>query len=214
MESKKYLDDISEIKNMMNKSSRFISLSGLSGVMAGIYALGGAALAYFKINTDRMSAYSDLTEMDTMFQERALTFELLMIAGGVLVLALATGVLLSIRKAKRVGEKIWTHSSKRLVINFFIPLLAGGLFSIAMLQYGYLSLVAPATLVFYGLACVNASKYTFGDVRYLGIANIVLGLVATQFVGYGLFFWAMGFGVLHILYGSLMYFKYDRAAQE
>ncbi|NAS11055.1 hypothetical protein [Poritiphilus flavus] len=214
MESKKYLDDISEIKNMMNKSSRFISLSGLSGVMAGIYALGGAWLAHSKISADRMSAYSDLSEMETILQERELTIELLMIAGGVLVLALGTGILLSIRKAKREGEKIWNHSSKRLVINFFIPLLAGGLFSIAMLQYGYLSLVAPATLVFYGLACVNASKYTYGDVRYLGIANIVLGLIATQFVGYGLFFWAMGFGVLHILYGTLMYYRYDRAKQD
>ena len=94
--------------------------------------------------------------------------------------------------------------------NFLIPLGAGGLFCLAMLQYGYVALIAPATLLFYGLSCVNASKYTLGDIRRLGLACIALGLVATQFVGYGLLFWAVGFGGFHLLYGSIMYFKYEK----
>ncbi len=210
MESKNYLEDISEIKNIMNRSTRFISLSGLSGILAGIYALIGAFLAQILISSHSTAPYETNGIERTIRNSTELTSQLFLLAIAVVVLAMLTGIVLSIRKAKKSGENIWNVSSRRLVYNFFIPLVAGGLFCLVLLQYGIVGLVAPATLIFYGLACVNASKYTFGDVRYLGIINIVLGLVATQFVGYGLYFWALGFGVMHILYGALMHYKYDR----
>lgn len=105
---------------------------------------------------------------------------------------------------------MWDVSSRRLVLNFLIPLVAGGAFCLVLIQYGIAGLVAPATLIFYGLACINASKYTMRDIRYMGVAFIILGLVSTQYIGYGLYFWALGFGVCHIIYGALMYYKYDR----
>lgn len=206
MEANKYLNDISEIKNMMNKSSRFISLSGLSGVLAGIYSLIGAFLAYKIIYTDsyQLGAYRNLivTE-DAMIQ-------LFGIAFGVILASLITGIVLSMRKAKKQGDKIWDASSKRLLINFMIPLATGGIFILFLIEkeiYGY---VAPLTLIFYGLACVNASKYTLGDVRYLGITLLILGLISAYFIGFGLLFWALGFGFCHLFYGAVMYFKYER----
>jgi hypothetical protein len=44
----------------------------------------------------------------------------------------------------------------------------------------------------------------------LGICEIGLGLIASIYMGYGLLFWAVGFGVLHIIYGIVMYMKYER----
>lgn len=208
MGSNKYLDDITEIKNMMRRSSRFISLSGLSGILAGIYALVAAVIAH-RVLGSNFSSYT--LAQDTIKGDEDLPGKLAMIAITTLILAVVTGVFFSIRKAKKSGENIWDDSSKRLVLNFSIPLLTGGAFCLVLIQYGLLGLVAPATLIFYGLACVNASKYTLGDMRYLGIINIILGLVASQFIGYGLYFWALGFGVLHVVYGSLIYFKHDRA---
>lgn len=206
MENEKYLNDISEIKNMMNQSSRFISLSGLSGVLAGIYSLIGAWLAYKTI-------YFDMTSMgnyrNLIISQDSIN-KLFIIASTVLILSIITGIALSVRKAKKTEDKIWNVSSKRLVINFAIPLATGGFFILFLIEKEMLSLVAPLTLLFYGLACVNASKYTLGDVRYLGITMIILGLLSTWFLGYGLLFWALGFGVCHIIYGSMMYFKYDR----
>ena len=206
MENEKYLNDISEIKNMMNQSSRFISLSGLSGVLAGIYSLIGAWLAYKTIyfDTTSMGNYRNLIISQDSINK------LFIIASSVLILSIITGIALSVRKAKKTEDKIWNVSSKRLVINFAIPLATGGFFILFLIEKEMLSLVAPLTLLFYGLACVNASKYTLGDVRYLGITMIVLGLLSTWFLGYGLLFWALGFGVCHIIYGSMMYFKYDR----
>jgi hypothetical protein len=133
-----------------------------------------------------------------------------LIAGTVIILSIITAILLSYQKATKHNEKVWNASSKRLVINFLIPLATGGIFILFLIEKEFLGLIAPLTLIFYGLACVNASKYTLGDVRYLGLTQIILGLLSLWFLGYGLLFWALGFGFCHILYGSVMYFKYDR----
>jgi len=201
MEAKDYLKDIQDIKSMMAQSSQFISLSGLSGILAGIYALVGAYFAYCIIENDR-SYY--ITLESTSFKL------IVVIALLVLILSIVTAYLLTIRKAKKMGEKVWNPTSKRLIINFCIPLLTGGIFTLLLLKNGYYGLIAPITLIFYGMACVNASKYTLRDVRYLGITQIILGLIATEFSGYGLYFWVLGFGICHILYGSIMHYKYDR----
>lgn len=206
METNKYLNDITEIKNMMNRSSRFLSLSGLSGILAGVYCLIGAWLAYEALHSDSaiFSSYESLIVSENTMKR------LFAIAFIVILFSLFTGIMLSIKKAKKENEKIWDASSKRLIINFAIPLATGGFFILFLIEkeiYGY---VAPLTLIFYGLACVNASKYTLGDVRYLGITMIILGLASSYFIGYGLLFWALGFGVCHIFYGSVMYFKYEK----
>ncbi len=208
MSEQDYLQDISEIKNMMNKSSRFISLSGLSGILAGIYALIGAYFAN-GIITD----YGEYIKSDTIINSvnpNVFELELIVIALLVISLSIITGIILTSKKAKKSGDNIWNKTSIRLLSNFLIPLVTGGIFSLILLDYKIIGMIAPSTLIFYGLACVNASKYTLGDIRYLGIANIILGLISTQFIGYGLYFWAFGFGVLHIAYGTLMYLKYEK----
>lgn len=204
MKNEKYLQDISEIRNIMDKSSRFISLSGFSGVLAGIYSLIGAWLAYKTIyfDTETLGEYRNLVITQPMIDK------LFLIAFSVLALSILTAVVLSARKAKKRNESLWNSTAQRLLINFLIPLVSGGFFILLLIEKEILGLVAPLTLLFYGLACINASKYTLGDVRYLGITLILLGLLSTWFLGYGLLFWALGFGVCHIIYGSVMYFKY------
>uniref|UniRef100_UPI00404977A2 hypothetical protein n=1 Tax=Flavobacterium sp. TaxID=239 RepID=UPI00404977A2 len=206
MESNKYLKDIQDIKEMMSKSTQCISLSGLSGVLAGMYALIGAWFAYRTIYFD----YSPMGSYRNLVISQMAVYKLLLIALLVLVASIITGVVLSVRKAKKLEESIWNKASQRLIINFMIPLVTGGFFILFLIEKEILNLVAPLTLIFYGLACVNASKYTLRDVRYLGITIIILGLLSTWFINYGLLFWALGFGVCHIVYGSMMYFKYDR----
>ena len=197
----RYLNDISEIKNMMSKSSQFISLSGFAGIMAGIYALIGAFIANQLI--ENHEGYYITLESNT-FKLIVLTAFL------VLLLSVVTATILTYVKAKKVGEKVWNPTSKRMLINFLIPLVTGGIFALLLLRNENYGLIAPVTLIFYGLACVNASKYTLRDVRYLGLTITILGLIATEFSGYALEFWALGFGVCHIIYGTMMYFKYDR----
>ena len=214
MKNEKYLQDLSEIKQMMHRSSRFISLSGLAGVFAGCYAIIGAIIAKMLLS-DGTPAYFENNDLVTTGHITAeLMNQLVAVAVAVLILAIGTAIYLTTRKARKNGQKIWDSTSKRLVVNFFAPLLAGGLFCLVLLQYGLIGLIGPCMLIFYGLALIHASKYTFADLRSLGYANLVLGLIATQFIGYGLYFWAVGFGLFHIIYGIWMHNKYDRKSAE
>ena len=200
MESKDYLKDLSEIKDLMNKSSRFISLSGLSGIMAGVYAIMGAAIAYYLV-----SKYS----YGTLILDGQIFRLVMLVLALVAILSIVTGIVLTTQKAKKHGTKIWDATSKRLVINFLIPLVAGGLYILIILGNGKYGQTGGLMLIFYGLALVNASKYSISDIRYLGYIEIILGLIAALFPGYGFWLWVLGFGVMHIVYGTWMHFKYD-----
>jgi hypothetical protein len=196
MSEQEYLNDISEIKNLMNRSSRFISLSGLSGIFAGIYALIGAAVAYWLVaNSGREYLILD----GQVF--RLIMLDLFLIA----LMSVVTAIFLTTRKARKNGENIWDASSRRLIINFLIPLVAGGAYILIILNQQKYGQTGALMLIFYGLALINASKYSIGHVRYLGITEIILGLIAAIFPGYGFWLWVIGFGVMHILYGSIMF---------
>ena len=212
----KHLKDISEIRSLMERSSRFISLSGLSGVSAGLSALLGAAAVYWYFNwTPFVSAsYEGGSSDSSVRYGTKLGFApgefLVMVAALVLLFAIIGGVYFTTRKAKKKGQKIWDKLSQKLLLNLLIPLAAGGIFCIALIHEGQFDMVAPAMLVFYGLALVNGGKYTLSDIHYLGLCEICLGLIALFFKGYSLEFWAFGFGILHIIYGIMMYIKYER----
>jgi len=202
------LKEISDIKRIMERSSRFISLSGLSGVVAGLCALTGA---YFANNTIKNFYDYNHEELTRNIGPEALKMRLLMIAAIVLAASLILAFLFTWRRAKQNHLPIWDLTARKLVWNVLIPLISGGLFILAMLQYSEWRFVAPACLIFYGLALVNGSKYTLTDIRYLGYLEIILGLVNTQYTGYGLYFWAAGFGILHIIYGAIMWWKYEKS---
>ena len=203
------LQDIKDIRRIMERSSRFVSLSGLSGVAAGICALIGVFIANNILNNYYGSYNSRGIFSGDDFSKLKIKFTVLAII--VFVIAFIASFYLTWLKAKKQGLPIWDHTTKRLAWNMIVPLISGGIFILGMLRYDVLLFIAPTCLIFYGLALVNASKYTLSDIRYLGYCELVLGLVNMFMPGYGLWIWAIGFGVLHIVYGVAMWRKYERS---
>lgn len=202
--SQELKDDLHHIRKMMEQSSRFISLSGLSGVAAGVVALAGSTAAWVVMKRHGVDYFNNYTGHSSY----ALDLDLLLLATIILVVALGLGILITVNKTKRQGLKVWTATTKKLLIALFTPLVFGGMFCLAALYHGYFAPIAPLTLVFYGLALINAGRHTFSDIQNLGYCQAFLGVIAMLMPGYGLVFWALGFGVLHIVYGLLMYKKY------
>ena len=210
MKEEELHNELASIRNIMERSSKFISLSGLSGILAGVYALIGAGIVYKelypqipKLNRSTIGLfYGSHISVDALY--------VLVVALIVFLLSIGTGVFLTIRKAKKNNQPVWGNTSRTLLLNMLVPLVTGGVLILILLDRGYYNVVAPLCLIFYGLALINASNFTFKDVRYLGLLEIVLGLTTACIPNYGLQFWAIGFGVLHIIYGSIMYLKYDR----
>ncbi|QOI98747.1 MAG: hypothetical protein HRU69_15210 [Flammeovirgaceae bacterium] len=203
-ETHDYQHDIASIREVMERSSKFLSLSGLSGVMAGVYALAGAVVAYHLLYYPQAPLGSP-----PVTATQAVILRLLTLASAVLVLSIGTAIAMSYRKAKRAGSSIWNKTSRQLLALLGMPLVTGGLLILTFIINKYFALIAPACLVFYGLALVNASSITVKEIGYLGFSQLLLGLVAALLPGYGLIFWGVGFGVLHIIYGAVMHYRYD-----
>ncbi|MBN2746548.1 MAG: hypothetical protein JXR34_07455 [Bacteroidales bacterium] len=210
-----HLDQLKEIRQIMEKSTKFISLSGISGVWVGFVALAGIAVVLFSFDSYFFTRYSDggVFSVDKLLNyndlNRLIRF-VLIDALIMLVFAIGGAILLTIRKAKKKGLSVWDKTAKRFLVSLMVPLATGGIFTLILIYHGIFAMAGPATLIFYGLALINAGRFTLNDIRFLGLFEVLLGLLAALFLGYTAIFWAIGFGLLHIIYGLVMYFKYEK----
>jgi hypothetical protein len=197
-DEKERMDDIVAIRAMMERASKFLSFSGLAGISSGIVALAGAWVAGGILVG--ASAAPEGTVAAYLFLDASL------------VLLASFGLILffSRRVAKRKGIPLWGSAARYVAFALAVPLLAGGVLSIVLLAHGLAWLIPACMLTFYGLALLNAGNFTFGEIRVLGVAEVLLGLLAAALPDYGLWFWAAGFGLCHILYGILHFRKYER----
>ncbi len=206
------LSELKQIRNLMERSSRFIGLSGFSGIAAGTCALIGAFILYRYLNAvpfegDYLNYWKAVHSQKWSVGYRTFLF---LDGAGTALAAIIFGVYFTMRKANKKGQSIFDKTAFRLLFNMAIPLITGGVFCLALLYYNLIFLIPASTLVFYGLALVNGSKFTLHEVQYLGFSEIILGLVALFVVNYSIEIWALGFGILHIIYGAFMYFKYEQ----
>ena len=202
MEKEKYLDDLSEIRKIMSHSSRFLSLSGLSGVSTGLIALAGAFLAK-QLVFNRGSYLIN----EAVVISGDLLRDLVLIAIGTLLLSVVSALWFTARKSRSENEQVWDAQAGRLLVNLLIPLITGGVLCLILLWMGYVGFLPAMTLIFYGLALVNGSHYTLSHIRYLGLAEILLGLLAFLVIGQSLYIWMLGFGLLQMVYGLLIQHK-------
>lgn len=208
------LQQIQQIRSMMERSSRFISLSGLAGVFAGIFALIGAGAFYMFIHSKFNSRYAQLAQVIPVEIDLSIIQFVILDAAAILFFSIVFAIFFTTRKARSMGQTIWDATARRMILSLALPLVTGGVYCLVLLKYHWFGLIAPTTLVFYGLALVNAGKHTLDEIKYLGISEIVLGIIGLFFIGYGITLWVIGFGILHIIYGLMMYARYEAKPQE
>ena len=196
----KQIEDLKTIRVMKEKSSEFLSLSGLSGVMTGITAIVGAAFAYFFLLQDPANlGLNSIQEIGILLTD------------AIVVILVSIGFVLffSLKKARKNKQKLFNNVYLRILYKLAVTMVTGGIFALIFLYRGDVEILASITLIFYGLALVNASKYTYYEIYSLGIVEIVLGLAAAIFLYYGIILWTIGFCICHIVYGLIIYKKYD-----
>jgi len=210
-----HLEHLRDIRQLMEKSSRFISLSGWSGVAAGLCALASAWVVRGRMERYHSSHNIDDQLAGYYFRDGYLSLERELIIIALITFALAAGLafLFTYLRSRKTGVPIWGHVARKVMFNVAIPMVVGGVVILRMMQLGLYGMVAPACLLFYGLGLINASKYTYSEIRWLGFGQLILGLLNLWNIGYGLLFWAIGFGVLHIIYGLLMWWRYERTEE-
>ncbi len=208
MKDKDLQSEISHIRSLMERSTKFTPLSGLSGIMAGVYAFLGATVVWSLIKDHAMVPVFHSTRSFDLSDK--LILQIYIIAATVLLLSVSTAIWLTLRKIEKRGESTRNAGRKELLGRMAVPLVTGGLLLNIFFFRGELFFIAPISLIFYGLALVSGSYYTISLVKYLGYSEIILGLAAALFPASGPYCWITGFGLLHIVYGSIIYYKYER----
>ena len=203
------VEALQEIRDILNRSSRFISLSGFSGIWAGGTALVGAWYAR-GLMRDPASMYTAVNNEATAAYFDPQTNRLIVLAFIVFIVAFAGAFYFTYKKARYHGHVLWNHASQQLLLHLLFPILAGGVFCISAIYNGVPQLTVPLALAFYGMALISASRHTLSEIRYLGMFEVALGCATLFFPEFGLYTWALGFGVLHVVYGIVMRNKYDK----
>lgn len=211
MNNQEALNTLNDIRKMMEKSTRFLSLNGISAIVIGIYACIAAIIAYFILG-ENTPLLSDTYNIPTLQVNTPDRLSLLIIFAGILIiLSITTGVMMCLQKAWKNHQQLqFDRTAKRFLWNFFMPLVVGGILCLSFISQQHYGLTSSIMLIFYGIALINASNYTYSNTRYLGYAELILGLADSFIEGYALLFWVTGFGIFHIIYGILFHLKYDK----
>ena len=136
---------------------------------------------------------------------------LIVFASLLIIVCIVTVILMCRHKAHQNNQSLlFDFNTKRLLWNFFLPLVVGGILCISLIWQSHYGLTSSIMLIFYGVALISASNYTFSNTRYLGYAEIALGLADSFVENYALLFWFVGFGLFHIVYGIFFHLKYEK----
>ena len=199
MDNKQGLETLQDIRNIMERSSKFVGLSGWSGTAAGASALAGA-----------WAARKTIVAHDIAAGDIDLGRKLIIIGILTFVAAFVSAFLFTLIRSKKNNIPIFGNTARNFLFNIMVPMSAGGILILKMTLTGHIGLIAPATLIVYGISLFCAGRITLIEIRYLGYAEIVSGIVSLWNIGCGLYFWAFGFGILHIVFGFVIWFKYER----
>ena len=210
IEVKQTLDDI---RDMMSKSSRFQAISGWSIIVIGVFAAIASLMAATVIGIVDVPFFGNLQRYATLNTPTKIQ------AAAVIALVLFTVCLLTvfifaIVKSKRHNLRFtFDKRMAQMLLAFFIPLLAGGLFSMAMVLQHHYGLTSSIMLMFYGLALINCSHYTYPILRWLGYTELLIGIIDCFTMSHALLFWFLGFSVAHILFGIIYVIMFDRKTE-
>jgi len=204
------------MKKSLEQSSRFISLSGLSGVFVGFCGLLGTYIMHYLIRGDDTKSDKEMLNIISSFDYYNLSVHvfvgehLIFLAIYTVIFAILFAFYLTLRRSKRENHPIWDIHIQKQLSTLSIPLIVGLIFVIKLVASANYPLIVPSLLLFYGIALVNIRGLTNGDIGYLGYAFIVLGIVNLWLEGWGILFFGFGFGVLHIIYGTVTFIIYER----
>ncbi len=197
------------------QSSRFISLSGLSGVSVGISGLFATYIAH-RLVASETKADKDMLSIVSGFDSYNETVHLfvgenlIFLSIFTILFALLFSFYFTTAKSKKNNLSIWDGIVKRQLSVLSLPLIIGGIFISRLISTANFGFIIPVALIFYALSLINLRKYTSGDVAYLGYALLILGIVNLWIQRLGILFFALGFGIFHIIYGVVTFYFYER----
>jgi hypothetical protein len=181
------MDNLRYIRETMERSQSFTAVSGVGGVLMGLIALGATFLA---VRSETTEAWV------TVWMSAA-------------VLSLGIALVAMTMKARAAGGSLLVGAGRKFAWNLTPPLLVGGLLTVAMTQMGAATLLPGVWLLLYGTGVVTGGAFSVRVVPLMGLAFMLVGAAALFApAAWGNLFMAGGFGLLHIVFGIVIWRKH------
>jgi hypothetical protein len=181
------MDNLSFIRQTMERATAFTAVPGWGGVGMGVLALAAAAVAETRITRT----------------EWLVTW----LATSALGLTLGGWTMAS--KARRAGTTVFSYSGRRFVLSYVPPLLVGALLTGVLVRAGLWSALPGTWLLLYGTGVVTGGAFSVRVVPLMGLCFMVLGAAALfSPASWGNILMAAGFGLLHIVFGLIIARRY------
>lgn len=188
-------ENLRVIRDLMERSTKYSTFSGLSGVLAGTASITGCIVTHLL-----QRRFPDPASFRIPF---LLTWSL------VILCAIGGDFLLTKRRATRVGKRIVSRLGKQMVIASAPGLGTGALLTLYFLSHNLLADIFPMWMLAYGIAVCAVGLFSQREVSWLGAAFLAAGTITlllplfglTALPALGLIMMAVTFGGFHIVYG-------------
>ncbi|MFB3891755.1 MAG: hypothetical protein ACE15C_07000 [Phycisphaerae bacterium] len=187
MDSERAAEELKIIRQLMERPIRCSTMSGYSGILAGCAALAGLAAdslicAYYAVGRGGESWQEPITSPRVAMWTNAVVW------GCVFLVALAGTLGLTRLREIRSGMPFWSPVKRKLLRTILPPFVAGAGLTSAIMYRWYISdgpnewgLIPPVWMLFYGVACWQVGEFSIRELRYMGAAFIVAGLLTAAF---------------------------------
>ena len=185
--SDRAMDNLRFIRETMERSKVFTSVPGYGGALMGATAIGAAIVAHHQPLIGNW--------LIVWLVEAALAF--------------AVGLFALWQKSKNSGESLVSVPARKFASAFAPPIIAGVVLTALFYYRGFFEFLPCAWLTLYGTAVVTGGAYSVRIVPVVGWIFVALGAVAAFApASWGNVLMALGFGVLHIVFGLIVARRY------
>ena len=181
------MDNLQYIRETMERASAFTAVPGWGQVVIGITAL---VASYLSAQQTTVGGW-----LKTWLAEAIIS---VLIAGWSMD-----------RKARAIGTPLLAGPGRKVVFSLSPPMIVGVLLTVVLYRAGLPKAIPGMWLLLYGTGVVTGGMFSVNIVPVMGICFMVLGAV-TLFTAPSLGNWlmALGFGGLHIIFGTIIARKY------
>lgn len=180
-------DHLRYIRETMESAAEFTAVPGWGGVAMGATALAAAFLAS-RQNSPRAWLIVWLAEV---------------------FVAIAIAAPAAATKARRANSSLFRGPGRKFTLSFAPPIIVGGLLTLALFQFGAVSVLPGVWLLLYGTAIVTGGAFSVRAVPIMGLCLMALGAAALFAPAtWGNLFMAAGFGIVQIGFGVWIALRY------
>lgn len=181
------IDNLQFIRETMERSAVFTSVPGYGGALMGATAMGAAIIAY---NQSRVENWLIVWLVEA-------------------VLAFAIGLFALWQKAKNSNVSLASVPARKFASAFAPPIIAGIILTALFYYRGFYPFLPCVWLTLYGTAVVTGGAFSVRIVPIVGWIFVAFGAVAAFAPSsWGNLLMALGFGVLHIVFGLIVARRY------